>query len=381
MKRILEFGICLFIVFSVVYMKPVISSRNQPQPKNDLIVEEVKVSHKSVPYYELNTTGMANHIGQTKKEFLKEFPDPKKTWKSYHDAEWLVYGDSFKDYYQVEIRNHVVSSIFVLGDVLDSSPFSMGMNLADLAEITTIFSNFNFEYGDEKYEVELTEDDMNYRPLVAFNNGTFAILHMNQGNGKLMGIRYLDKNRLLSLMPYQMNQENKIKDNLITEDEAWQEINDNNREQLLMILNLLREKEEAERYRVDSTLQVGAAKSLKILAEKPDTILENEERLASWQKMVTEELDSQSFLLKEKEIKHLAEKVALEEKDIHGIFYYPVKDVPFMITNWYGSRYFHEELAHKKDRLIGITFDKEMVMTFLGPEREKEQTTESSERK
>ena len=381
MKRILEFGICLLLVFSVVYMKPVISSRNQPAPKNDLIVEEVKVSHKSVPYYELNTTGMANYVGQTKKEFLKEFPNPKKTWKSYHESEWLVYGDSTKDYYQVEIRNHVVTSILVLGDELDSSPFSMGMNLVDLAEITTIFSNFNFEYADEKYEVELTEDDMNYRPLVAFNNGTFAMLHINQGNGKLMAVRYLDKNSLLGLMPYQMNQENKVKASLETNEKDWPEINENNRDQLLTILNLLREKEKAEKYQVDASLQVGATKSLKVLLEHPETILEEPERLDGWEKMLADNLDAPSFLLKDKEVEMLAEQVSLAEKNIHGIFYYPVKDVPFMVTNWYGSRYYHEELSHKKDRLIGISFNQEMVVTFLGPEKEKEQTTESSDNK
>ena len=379
MKRFFEFTVCLIIVFSIVYMKPVISSRNQPKPKNDLLVEEVKVSHKSVPYYELNTTGMANHIGKTEKEFLKEFPNPKKTWDSYNGSKWLVYGETVEDTYQVEIRNHVVTSIFVLGEKVDSSPFSMGMNLVDLAEITTIFSNFNFEYGDEKYEVELTEDDMNYRPLVAFNNGTFAMLHINQGNGQLMAVRYLDKNSLLALMPYQMNQENKVKQGLQTPPEAFEKINQDNREQLIAILNLLREKEEKEKYVLDSKLQVGATESLQTLIEKPEDILEDEARLKSWQEMVDKEDISSTFLLNEKELKKLATKVDLKEKETHGIFYYPVTDVPFMVTNWYGSRFYHEELAHKTDRLIGISFNEEMVMTFLGPENEASQTTESSD--
>ena len=379
MKRFFEFTVCLIIVFSIVYMKPVISSRNQPKPKNDLLVEEVKVSHKSVPYYELNTTGMANHIGKTEKEFLKEFPNPKKTWDSYNGSKWLVYGETVEDTYQVEIRNHVVTSIFVLGEKVDSSPFSMGMNLVDLAEITTIFSNFNFEYGDEKYEVELTEDDMNYRPLVAFNNGTFAMLHINQGNGQLMAVRYLDKNSLLALMPYQMNQENKVKQGLQTPPEAFEKINQDNREQLIAILNLLREKEEKEKYVLDSKLQVGATESLQTLIEKPEDILEDEARLKSWQEMVDKEDISSTFLLNEKELKKLATKVDLKEKETHGIFYYPVTDVPFMVTNWYCSRFYHEELAHKTDRLIGISFNEEMVMTFLGPENEASQTTESSD--
>lgn len=380
MKRFFEFAVCLIIVFSIVYMKPVISSRNQPKPKNDLLVEEVKVSHKSVPYYELNTTGMANHIGKTEKEFMKEFPDPKKTWHSYHGSKWLVYGDSVHDMYQVEIRNHVVSSVFVLGDEVDSSPFSMGMNLVDLAEITTIFSNFNFEYGDEKYEVELTEDDMNYRPLVAFNNGTFAMLHINQGNGELMAVRYLDKNSLLALMPYQMDQENKVKQALETKPESWDTVNSDNREQLISILNLLREKEKKDTYRLSSKLQVGAAESLKFLAEKPEEVLTDDDRLKLWEEMIAAEDISSTFLLNDKELKNLATQVELKEKEIHGIFYYPVTDVPFMVTNWYGSRFYHEELAHKTDRLIGISFNEEMVMTFLGPEDELSQTTESSDK-
>lgn len=378
MKRVIEFAICLLIVFSIVYMKPVISSYNQPKPKNDLVVEEVKVSHKSVPYYELNTTGMANYIGMTEKEFLKEFPDPKKKWLSYNHSEWLVYGDSVTDYFQVEMKNHVVSSIFVLGDKLDSAPFTMGMNLADLAEITTIFSNFNFEYGDEKYEVELTEDDMNYRPLVAFNNGTFAILHINQGNGQLMAVRYLDKNSLLSIMPYEMNQVNHVKKNLGTDEENWPKINEDNRDQLMTILNLLREKENKEVYRLDSKLQVGATKSLEYLMNTPEKVIEDTERLDTWKVMVDDQTDSRSFLLNEKEINHLAKEFSLDSKKTHGIFYFPVTDVPFMMTNWYGSRFYHEEVSRKEDKYIGISFNQEMVMTFLGSENKPEQTRESS---
>ena len=378
MKRILEFGVCLFVVISFVYMKPVVSSYNQPKPKNDLIVEEVKVSHKSVPYYELNTTGMATHIGKTKVQFEKEFPNPKKTWTSFNGTEWLVYGDNVEDYYQVEIKNHVVSSIFLLGDHLESEPFSMGMNLVDLAEITTIFSNFNFEYGDEKYEVELTEDDMNYRPLVAFNNGTFAMLHINQGNGKLMAIRYLDKNSLLSIMPYQMNQENKVKESLETEESAWPKVNQDNRDQLITIINLLRLREEKEGYLVDSKLQLGTAKSLEILQKTPELVFTEPDRKELWEKVFDQNDETKSFLLNNKELSLLAGETDLDEKKTHGIFYYPVADVPFMITNWYGSRFFHEELTHKKDKRIGVSFEKEMVMTFLGPELESEQTKESS---
>ena len=379
MKRILEFTLCFLVVFGVVYMKPVISSHNQPQLKPDLVVEEVKVSHKSVPYYELNTTGMANFIGQTEKEFLKEFPKPKKRMTSYFGTEWLVYGDSIHDYYQVELKNHVVSSIFVIGDELDSTPFLMGMNLTDLAEITTIFSNFNFEYGDDKYEVELTEDDMNYRPLVAFNNGTFAILHMNQANGELMAVRYLDKNSLLSIMPYQMNQENHVQESLADIETDWPEVNQNNRQQLLTILNLLRHREGRDNYQIDPTLQVKSTKALEVMAKEPEKIIVEADRFEGFQEVEEKDILNHPFVLNDSEVTKLKDSLSLKEDDIHGIFYTPVLDVPFMMTNWYGSRYFHDELMYDDDKMIGVTFDKERAMTWLEPLKEEKKTTESSE--
>ncbi|MDT2832638.1 CAP-associated domain-containing protein [Vagococcus carniphilus] len=379
MKRSIEFIVCLFLVLSVVYMKPVISSRNQPKPKNDLSVEKVKISHKSVPYYELNTTGMANYVGKTKDEFLKEFPKPKKTLSSYYQTEWLVYGDSLNDYYQVEIKNSVVSSIFVLGKDVETPPFAMDMNLVDLAEITTIFSNFNFSYGDEKYEVELTEDDMNYRPLVAFNNGTFAMLHINQGTGKLMAVRYLDKHTLLSIMPYQMDQDNKVQEKLPLEAKDWHQVNQDNQEQLVTILNLLREKEDKKKYQMDSTLQVGSKKGIELLSDKPDVIIDEESHLKNWKKVSETNISTSPFVLNKKETIRLIKKIDLSPKETHGIFYAPVVDVPFMVTNWYGSRFYHEELAHKNDSRIGLTFDKQGVMTFFGKEKEKIKTVESSD--
>ncbi len=359
-------------------MKPVVSSQNQPKPKNDLSVEKVKISHKSVPYYELNTTGMANHIGKTKKEFLKEFPNPKNTLLSYYNTEWLIYGDSLNDFYQVEIRNSVVSSIFILGSEMETTPFSMDMGLVDLAEITTIFSNFNFDYGDEKYEVELTEDDMNYRPLVAFNNGTFAMLHINQGTGKLMAIRYLNKQALLSLMPYQMDQKNKVQEELPTDSRDWEKVNRDNQQQLITILNLLREKEGKNRYKIDLKLQDGARKGIDILSAKPELVVDEGSYLTNWKKVSESQMSVSPFVLNKKEISHLMKEVGLNPKETHGIFYAPVSDVPFMLTNWYGSRFYHDELAHKNDFKIGVAFDKQGVVTFFGKEEEKKKTVESS---
>lgn len=76
--------------------------------------------------------------------------------------------------------------------------------MQDLTKITTIYTNFTFEYHDTEVGIELMEEDMNYRPLIAFDNDTFAILFFDQTTNGLFSVVYLDKDSLLKLLPYQV---------------------------------------------------------------------------------------------------------------------------------------------------------------------------------
>ena len=68
--------------------------------------------------------------------------------------------------------------------------------MQDLTKITTIYTNFTFEYHDTEVGIELMEEDMNYRPLIAFDNDTFAILFFDQTTNGLFSVVYLDKDSL-----------------------------------------------------------------------------------------------------------------------------------------------------------------------------------------
>lgn len=379
MKRLVEFLVCFFLVTGVVYMKPVISSRNTPKEKDELTIKEIKTPPKAVPYYELNTSGMANLVGKSKSELLKEYPDPKKSFQTLSGSEWLVYGTSTEDYFQVEVTSDMVSSVFVLGTSSDTAPFTIDMNLADLAEITTIFSNFKFEYGNELYEVELTEDDMNYRPLVAFNNGTFAMLQMNQKTGQLIAVRYLDKKTLLEIMPYQLEGSNPFNP-VEHPDVDWSKINQENRNQLFLLLNLLRGRDKKKPYVQDIHLQLASEKALQTLKNKPELIIEDKERAFYWHDLNEgNSAANTDFKLSTKETQKLLKLVDVTDKKVHSLLYAPIIDVPFMVTNWYGNRLYHEELMHKKDGNIAIAFDENAVFLFLTNDVEKPTTTESSE--
>ncbi|MCU9778220.1 CAP-associated domain-containing protein, partial [Enterococcus faecalis] len=62
----------------------------------------------------------------------------------------------------------------------------------------------NFHHA--AYDVEVMEEAMNVRRLVAFDNVSVAVLFFNQPTGGLMAGNYVNKEPLLTVMPYQLNE-------------------------------------------------------------------------------------------------------------------------------------------------------------------------------
>ncbi|MGO2082415.1 CAP-associated domain-containing protein [Vagococcus sp.] len=377
-KRIVEFTICLMIVSIFIYAKPVMSSKKNIQKSVNYTVSDMRVQPSSLPYHELNTTGLSHLIGKTDKEILAEFPRAEKKWQSANGLEWYLVGDSLHNFYEIGIADHVVRSIFVLGDQLDTEPFQIGMTLSDISEITTIFSNFSIEYGDQTYHLELTEDDMNYRPLVAFNNGSFAVLHINQESGKLMSIRYFDKYSLLEQFSNQLEE----KKSLTTEEEAqklnWQELDEDNLAHFLFLINLLGQRDKKHVFKQNTNLNQVAEQALSTYLDEPKKVLKGE-RLQLWQELEEQDSLTEPFLLTEDEMQKLIELNKTEIKKLEGIFYYPVVDIPTVVTNLYGNRYYHENLLKNTRQEFGVSFNQKNLLMIIGPEEKPKKTIGSSE--
>lgn len=381
MKRFIETLICLMIVSTVIYMKPVVASHQASKTQNNVTTNVATPVPQAVPYHELNATALAKFIGVTEKEWLKTFPNPTKELINSETSKTFVYGDNLDDFFQASVSDGAISSVFVLGKQQNVEPFQLNMELTDLAEVTTIFSNFKFSYGEERFEAELTEEDMNYRPLVAFNNDSFAMLHVSQKTGRLIGIRYLDKKTLLELMPYQMVTPNPYKQAFFEnqDSEELEQLNKNNREQFIQILNLLRQEENKSVLEMDGQLQQGTKEAFDILNKKPEEVFNTEERVLEWEEFTTDPYLN-PFTLNVEELNQLQRLSDLKYKEVHGMFYAPIQDAPLLVTEWYGNRLYHDQLMHKKDKGLGVTFQGNHVLVYLNHEGTKTTTNESSDK-
>lgn len=381
MRRIGEFVLVFIIVLTFFYMKPVVLSQKNPKPVDELVVNEVKPQIKSSQHNDLNATGLSTMIGLSETELKAKLPNPKKEWQTAPSRKWLVYGDNKTDYYQVELTNNKVSSIFVLGTQVDIAPFNMDMTLGDISEITTIYPSFEFEYENKKYEIELTEDDMNYRPLVSFDNGTFALLHFNSDNGKLLGVRYVGKTTLVEMIPYQLNEEHPHKTVEITDDE-WKTFNQANNEQLFSILNVMRQRINRKPYILDDELNLESKKAIEVFNKTPDAVIKKDDRTDQWQEKIESSNPSDSFVLNDEEMVRLVKLGNPVSKKTHGLFVQSMGDVPFIVTNWFVNRFDQKELKDTKDEYIGMAFNKNQVLVLFNPTKSVDSyTTESSDKK
>lgn len=381
MRRIGEFLLVFLIVLTFFYMKPVVLSQKSPKSVDELVINEIKPATKSTQHNELNATGMATIIGLSEKELKEKMPNPKKEWVVGVDRKWLVYGDNATNYYQVELTKGKVSSVFVLGTDVDIAPFNVDMTLGDVSEITTIYPTFEFDYKDKKYEIELTEDDMNYRPLISFDNGTFALLHFNYDTGKLLGVRYVGESTLVDMIPYQFSEESSTPPVELT-DEEWKNFNQANTEQLLTILNIVRERINRKPYKLDTELVLESKKALVEFNKDPKLVIKKDDRFEQWQEKVESSNPSDSFLLVDEEMERLLKLGKPVDKNTHGLFVQSMGDVPFIVTNWFVNRFDQREIKDSKDEYIGVAYNKNQVLVLFNQKAANTSlTTESSDKR
>ena len=323
--------------------------------------------------------GFAVYIGMTQEAFEKHFGQPREEMTAFLGYKWAIYGDTPKHYFQVAYRGDKVSSIFVLGSETEIEPFSLGEGISEIADVVPIYSNLFFDYQGEGYGVELTEFEMKYSPLVAFENNSFAILYMDQENVDLMAIRYLDTQMLLELMPYQLTAGNPI--DFYQEDATdWNQLNVDNTKQFKEILSIVRQQEELPKYQMNVQLNTLSHWLLDVFLTNPAELLSGED-LEMWEDGQNQLFFNQKFYLDNKAMAPFIKANNKVNISTSGIIYAPAYDIPSAFLSLYYEPSFYKLFHKEKYTDMGISFDKgTLLFMSANPDKLKLETTETSEK-
>ncbi|ALS00856.1 hypothetical protein ATZ33_05575 [Enterococcus silesiacus] len=372
MKRFLAFLGVFLVVLIGGYLQPVFFPTDKMPQEADS--GKRVVSHTALPYEEITTSGYAAYIGEKTENFIAEFGEPSEKQKTAMDYELWIYGEKDADYLELNIQDNKVSMIKAFNNSKKTAPFSTGMELSDVSELMTIYSNFAFTYKENNYNIELMEEDMNYRPLVAFDNKTFAILFFDHGTGKLAAVTYLDKKALLTLMPYQLLEGEAIPFPITEQIAGFDAVRSN---QVIRVINLLKLKEGLPVYRANTESQKNAQKLFDTLTNNQKAIL-SPERTEAWQFGKEEMAAGSVFTLTNDEYQKLLKSAQVDKKKATGMFIEPVYDPSFTVLSWFSDSLYHSRFAHQDKENIGVAFYKASMLVLLQEtEKEISQTEES----
>lgn len=199
MKRAFwQFWGIFLLVLLTSYLFTALEQQNSPQVKQTKHdITQVKLTSPKID--KIKTTELAQYVGMSSRHFQEKFGQPTLTYQTAENMQWWLYNFDSQDYLRVGIDNYTnqISSLFIVGERQDIAPFSMGMSFKQLLKLSTFYANFEITANEQKFQLELSESDMNTHPLIAFANNSYAICYLEPKTKKLYALEYLNATELL----------------------------------------------------------------------------------------------------------------------------------------------------------------------------------------
>lgn len=392
MKTFLRALPLVIIMLCATYWLPEIISKNPADiitPKE----ESESIQSDSFDYQttdlkpeQLPISGLGSYIGQKVEIFIQEFGEPSRKDPTSYDEEQWIFGEDETDYIQVGVKNGVITNLFALGSDLNVAPFKIGMSITEVFQIASFYPTYTVESQDEQVTLELTERDLNYRPLIAFNNQTFAVLMMDRSTNNITAVRYLDAASLLQLGVYD-NGSVVSKDSAIKIDEAKQQaISEANKNQVYEIVNILRQRYElptlsqsdalsevAQNIFVDYEAQLSRQTEESNSAESTSSSESETRDSASIETFILEDehapnqdkIDQEIQSLTSDQIELTLQETDLKLNEVRVLYSNQKTDITWLVTNWFTLETERNFLMDEKMVEIGIAYRDEDILLIL----------------
>ncbi|WP_396953775.1 MULTISPECIES: CAP domain-containing protein [Bacillaceae] len=184
--------------------------------------------------------GLGSMIGSSAKDLVKKYGEPARKDPSNYEYEWWIYNQDSSKYFQVGVLDDKVVTIFAIGQDVNIAPYKIGEEIGNIYEKTPIETNISLNYEDSSYRFELSEDEINNRPLVKMGD-YYVQLYFDKFTGTLSSVRYMDARTLLQIRPYELVYRGELleADLVVKENEA---VEDGNERQILDITNVIRSR-------------------------------------------------------------------------------------------------------------------------------------------
>lgn len=209
---------------------------DSPQVDKSLLKE---TNEDETQQLETPMEGISTLIGKDTAYLTNLLGSPDRIDPSDFGYEWWIYKRSLSEYIQVGVDNKKIVTLYCIGSNVNVLPFKIGQPVEEIYSSIPIEPHVNLEYKGSSYRFELTEDDMNSRPLVPVGD-FYAQVYIDQFAGTLSSIRYMNKEALLKLQPYELVYLGELVEVSPIEVREEREISEGNSKQIFDITNIMR---------------------------------------------------------------------------------------------------------------------------------------------
>ncbi|MFJ7680876.1 CAP domain-containing protein [Peribacillus butanolivorans] len=187
------------------------------------------------------TEGLAVTIGKNTKEIEKEFGEPDRIDMSAYGYDWWVYKKDYSNYFQLAVENEKVISAYGIGDKVNVAPFKIGQSIDAIYSNLYVEPTVDIEVGDSSYRFELSEEDMNMRPLIELGD-IHVQLYLDKFSGTVSSVRFLNDSTLLKQQPYELTYHGKLVKVEDLSEKDWKKVEEGNEQQIFDITNIMRSR-------------------------------------------------------------------------------------------------------------------------------------------
>lgn len=267
-KRIWKVALLLVVVLGIFYFWDDGFKENDPlespvKPGTAISGGDAPGQQEQGPLAKRPETGISVFVGRPASELTEAFGKPDRKDLSAYGFEWWIY--SSKPMIMAGVEGERVNQIYSGDRGADVFPYSNGQSSEDIYRSSLIESELEIGAGENQYTFVLNGEDVKNKMLIQYD-GLFAQLYIDETEGELEGVRFIEPMTLVKQQPYDLFYKGEMvevkkpsSDDQFAVDRALER-------QILDITNLYRDNHELNRLRKDYRLQVVAREHSKEMA-------------------------------------------------------------------------------------------------------------------
>lgn len=230
--------IFLLLIIFITYILFIQYGNYEPIKQID---ENEQIANESNEELNMPDSGVLSFVGKSSSEILETLGEPARKDPSSYDYEWWIYNQNDQQYLQVGVLDEKVVTVYAIGPEVNVKPYKLGQPVGEVFKTNSISSSISIDFDGNSYRFEMSEEDMNTRPIVKMGN-VYVQLYLDKFDGELSSIRALNEETLVKQRPYEVVYRGELIQPKQLNAEEWKAVEKGAENQILDLTNIIRSR-------------------------------------------------------------------------------------------------------------------------------------------